>query len=80
MENRVSKKDFSRDPESGAIVSVNNDALDAYRQKIGKQQAQKRNISKMSDDINNLKEEFQEMKDLLIQVTNSLNNKIIDRD
>jgi|11_taG_2_1085331.scaffolds.fasta_scaffold15498_2 HAMP domain-containing protein len=80
MENRVSKKDFSRDPESGALVSVNNDALAAYRQKITKQQAQKRNISKMSDDINNLKEEFQEMKDLLIQVTNSLNNKIIDRD
>jgi len=80
MENSVSKKDFSRDPESGALVSVNNDALAAYRQKISKQQAQKRNISKMSDDINNLKEEFQEMKDLLIQVTNSLNNKIIDRD
>ena len=72
MENRVSKKDFSSDPESGALVSVNNDALAAYRQKISKQQAQKRNISKMSDDINNLKEEFQEMKDLLIQVTNSL--------
>lgn len=75
MENRVSKKDFSRDPESGALVSVNNDALVAYRQKISKQQAQKRNISKMSDDINSLKEEFQEMKDLLIQVTNSLKQK-----
>ena len=72
MENRVSKKDFGRDPESGALVSVNNDALAAYREKISKQQAQKRNISKMSDDINSLKEEFQEMKDLLIQVTNSL--------
>lgn len=75
MENRVSKKDFGRDPESGALVSVNNDALAAYRQKITKQQAQKRNISKMSDDINSLKEEFQEMKDLLIQVTNSLKQK-----
>ena len=74
MESKVSKKDYSRDPESGAIVSVNNDALAAYRQKIGKQQAAKRNISKMSDDINSLKEEFQEMKDLLIQVTNSLKN------
>ena len=75
MENRVSKKDFGRDPESGALVSVNNDALAAYRQKITKQQAQKRNISKMSDDINSLKEEFQEMKDHLIQVTNSLKQK-----
>ena len=72
MENKVSTKEFSRDPESGALISVDNDALAAYRQKISKRQAQKRNISKMSDDINSLKEEFQEMKDLLIQVTNSL--------
>lgn len=75
MENKVSRKEFSRDPESGALVSVNNDALVAYRQKIAKQQSERRNISKMSNDINSLKEEFQEMKDLLVQVTNSLKQK-----
>ena len=75
MENKVSRKEFSRDPESGALVSVNNDALAAYRQKIAKQQSERRNISKMSNDINSLKEEFQEMKDLLVQVTNSLKQK-----
>jgi HAMP domain-containing protein len=72
MDNKVSRKHFSRDEGSGALLSVDNDALAAYKQRIAKQQISKRNISKMSDDINSLKEEFQEMKDLLIQVTNSL--------
>ena len=75
MENKVSRKEFSRDPDSGALISVNNDALAAYRQKIAKQQSEQRNISKMSNDINSLKKEFQEMKDLLVQVTNSLKQK-----
>ena len=72
MDNKVSRKHFSRDEDSGALLSVDNGALAAYKQRIAKQQISKRNISKMSDDINSLKEEFQEMKDLLIQVTNSL--------
>tara|TARA_Y100000385_G_C12879526_1_gene545165 strand:+ start:241 stop:468 length:228 start_codon:yes stop_codon:yes gene_type:complete len=75
MENKVSTKEFARDPDSGALVSVDNDRLATYREKIAKQSASKRHISKMSNDINSLKEEFQEMKDLLIQVTNSLKQK-----
>lgn len=71
-ENKVSRKHYTRDNDSGALLSIDNDGLAAYKQRIAKQQASKRNISKMSDDINSLKKEFQEMKDLLIQVTNSL--------
>jgi len=70
----VSSDEWTRDPESGALCSTDHAGLAAYKSKILQQKTQKKRITEMSDDINSLKDDFQEMKGLLKRVINSLHN------
>ena len=68
---QVSSLEYNRDPEAGALVSVDTNGLAAYKRR--KFLANQRNveISEMSDDINSLKEDFQEIKSILMQLVNN---------
>ena len=68
---QVSSLEYNRDPESGALVSVDTNGLAAFKRR--KFLANQRNveISEMSDDINSLKKDFQEIKSILMQLVNN---------
>lgn len=55
---------FVKDTKSKAVLNVNNSALEAYK----KQRAVLSKASTASDEINNLKEEVQEIKEMLKQL------------
>lgn len=74
-DNEVSSEHYCRDNGSGALLSVDHAGLAAYKRRVAMSKRSRKNISEMSDDINSLKEEFQEMKDLLNQFMNSLKQK-----
>tara|TARA_B100000927_G_C16475944_1_gene473355 strand:+ start:8406 stop:8639 length:234 start_codon:yes stop_codon:yes gene_type:complete len=69
---QVSSLEYNRDKESGALVNVDNSGLAAYKRR--KYLANQRNsqITEMSDDINSLKEDFQEIKSILMQLVNNI--------
>ena len=73
MENEVSSEHFTRDPDSGALLSVDHAGLQRYKRKIASDMKNKKQIGEMSDDINSLKEELNEMKNLLSTFINSYN-------
>lgn len=49
---------FKKDSNNGAVLSIDNTALMAYKKKREKQ-------SELINDINNIKQELKEMKDML---------------
>ena len=51
---------FARDPQTGAILNVDNAGLMAYKNR--------RQMSTQVDEINKLKEEMQEIKSLLTKI------------
>jgi hypothetical protein len=55
---------FKKDVESGAVLAVDNRALQAYKMKRKQQYA-------VVDDINNIKQELQELKEILKLVISS---------
>jgi|DEB0MinimDraft_3_1074331.scaffolds.fasta_scaffold19919_3 hypothetical protein len=55
---------FKKDVESGAVLAVDNRALQAYKMKRKQQNA-------VVDDINNIKQELQELKEMLKLVISS---------
>jgi len=55
---------FKKDVESGAVLAVDNRALQAYKMKRKQQYA-------VVDDINNIKQELQELKEMLKLVISS---------
>jgi len=55
---------FKKDVESGAVLAVDNRALQAYKMKRKQQNA-------VVDDINNIKHELQELKEMLKLVISS---------
>ena len=64
----VSKTDkYYRDPNNGALISNDNEGLKSYR--MQKQKASQ--ITEMSKDINNLKEEMLGIRDALHEILNS---------
>jgi len=66
---KVNKTDkFFRDPNTGALISNDNEGLKSY--KMQKQKASQ--ITEMSKDINNLKEEMLGIRDALHQILNSI--------
>ena len=69
---QVSSLEYNRDDESGALVNVDNTGLAAYRKRkyLAKQITSQ--ITEMSDDINSLKEDFQEIKSILMQLVNNI--------
>ena len=71
--NKVSTEDWGREPNSGALVSVDNNGLAAYKARRARMRQKDSQITEMSNDINSLKEDFQELKNILLQVMNSYN-------
>ena len=55
---------YRRDPENGAVLSVDNRALVAYKLK-------KRNQNAVLDDINSIKEELGELRDMMKLILSS---------
>jgi len=55
---------FKKDVESGAVLAVDNRALQAYKMKRKQQYA-------VVDEINNIKQELQELKEILKLVISS---------
>ena len=55
---------YKRDPESGAVLSVDNRALDAYKLK-------KRKQNEVLDDINIIKQELGELREMLRLILSS---------
>lgn len=73
LDNEVSSEHYTRDPHSGALLSVDHAGLQRYKRKIAADIRGKKQISEMSNDINSLKEELNEMKNLLSTFLNSYN-------
>jgi hypothetical protein len=73
-DNRVSSKNWGRDPSSGALISTDNAGLAAYKTRRENQRRKDSQLSEMSNDINSLKEDFQELKSILLQAMNSNKN------
>lgn len=64
----INKTDkYFRDPNTGALISNDNEGLKSY--KMQKHKASQ--ITEMSKDINNLKEEMLGIRDALHQILNS---------
>ena len=55
---------YRRDPESGAVLSVDKRALVAYK-------LEKRNQNAVLDDINSIKEELGELRDMMKLILSS---------
>lgn len=63
---KTDNKDLMRDPRTGAIININDIE---YRLK----KEQRKNVAsakKLQDDVNDLKNEFSELKDMLKQLIN----------
>ena len=57
-------KTFLRDPKTSALLNTDDNAIRAYKAK--KEQMQK--IQDMEQDVNNIKHELMEIKDMLQQI------------
>ena len=68
------KSGFYRDPESTAVINCDKKAYSDYmkRKKISK--AKSNELDKMKEDLNNVKGELGEIKDLLSTLVQKLNN------
>lgn len=67
MENKYYKTDFEglmKDPQSGAVLNVDNSKLDAYKKR---KQFMENNI-KNTDRINKVENDIQEIKEMLSQL------------
>ena len=69
--NQVSTKEYQRDEESGALVNVDTNGLYAYKRRKFLSNQRTSQIDEMSNDINSLKEDFQEIKSILMQLVNN---------
>jgi len=69
---QVSSLEYNRDPESNALVSVDSNGLAAYKRRKFLANQRSSQITEMSDDINSLKEDFQEIKSILMQLVNNI--------
>ena len=70
--NQVSTKEYQRDDESGALVNVDHNGLYAYKRRKFLANQRTNQIDEMSNDINSLKEDFQEIKSILMQLVNNI--------
>tara|TARA_B100001059_G_C17806325_1_gene569383 strand:- start:1487 stop:1702 length:216 start_codon:yes stop_codon:yes gene_type:complete len=61
------RDDIVRDPNSGAVLSTNRQALNAYK-------ARQNQTSHVENEINTLKSEMQDIKNLLMNLVNSTEN------
>tara|TARA_E500000178_G_scaffold355364_1_gene427723 strand:+ start:1746 stop:1991 length:246 start_codon:yes stop_codon:yes gene_type:complete len=69
----VSSLEWQRDQKNqSAVVSVDGGGLLAYKRRKALLSSRNNQIDKMSADINSLKEDMTELKNVLMQVMNSL--------
>jgi hypothetical protein len=61
---------YVRDMNTKGIISVDNDALDAYRRQREYNKSQQNTVSALSEEINNIKHEMQDIKDMLTLILN----------
>ena len=69
---QVSKLEYNRDEECGALVNVDDNGLAAYKRRKFLSKKRNNQIDEMSNDINSLKEDFQEIKSILMQLVNNI--------
>ena len=67
VEDRI---DLKRDPASGAIINVDTDAYMASVMASKNRQAYKKQLEDNTNDINSIKEEVSEIKDMIKQLLN----------
>jgi hypothetical protein len=59
---------YLRDMSTHAIINIDNDALLAYRRQREYNKKQEITVSALSEDINNIKQEMQDIKNMLAQI------------
>jgi hypothetical protein len=64
-----------RDTSTGAIINTNKSELDNYLRQRAIAEQKDLQISKQAEDINNMKEEIQEIKSLIYQLLDTKGNK-----
>ncbi len=70
--NKVSNLEYNRDPDSGALLNVDHNSLAAYKRRKYLAKRKDSQINEMSNDINSLKQDFQEIKSILMQLVNNI--------
>lgn len=60
--------DLVRDDKSGALLNTNPESLEAYKKRRNSQVA----VSKLVDDLNDLRGEFKEIKTMLAHINNMI--------
>ena len=61
---------YVRDMSTRGIISIDNDALDAYKRSREFSKTQQNTVSALSEEINNIKHEMQDIKDMLTKILN----------
>ena len=67
-------KNLVRDLETGAILNTSEDGAVARKRIREQKQKEKLQLEKNTDDINSMKEEVTEIKDMVKQILGSLSN------
>ena len=67
-------KNLVRDLETGAILNTSEDGAVARKRIREQKQKEKLQLEKNTDDINSMKEEVSEIKDMVKQILGSLSN------
>ena len=67
-------KHLFRDMETGAILNTNSDTALARKQLREKKQQEREQLEKNTNDINSMKEEVTEIKDMVKQILGSLSD------
>ena len=67
-------KNLVRDLETGAILNTDADTALARKQLREKKQQEREQLEKNTNDINSMKEEVTEIKDMVKQILGSLDN------
>ena len=67
-------KDLLKDTQTGAIISTNNAAYRAALKRNSKMEKQEQRIQQTTAEINNIKGEISEVKDMLKQLLEVVNN------
>ena len=67
-------KNLVRDLETGAILNTNADTALARKQLREKKQQEREQLEKNTNDINSMKEEVTEIKDMVKQILGSLDD------
>jgi|TARA_B110000967_G_C18409350_1_gene328440 hypothetical protein len=72
MKTQVSSSEYERDNTSGGLINVDHNGLAAYKKRKFLSNKRTTQIDEMSNDINSLKEDFQEIKSILMQLVNNI--------